>query len=118
MKKTDTEKMKERKAQIAQLITLNCVAVASFVVGARTKYKSYDAFWKSVGYQVQNMAALERGERTIPMEVAELICEVHGASRNFVFGNTGEMWGQQELMKRVEKLEGRMVVLEKLVKVK
>ena len=106
------------KEQVAADVTRNYLLLADFVVGKTGPVKSYSQFAELTLLQPQNFSPIHKGERKVPLECAVKACEVFGCSYAFMFGNLGEMFGKDDVMKRVLTLEERVAYLEKKFGVK
>jgi len=100
------------KEDVATDVTRNYLLLADFVVGKSRPVKSYKDFATLTLLQHQNFSPIHKGDRKVPLECAVKACEIFGCSFDFMFGNLGEMFGKDDVMKKVLDLEERMNYLE------
>lgn len=101
------------KEEIQNDITSNYLMLADFIVRKSGPVKTYSAFCEMTGLHSQNFSSIQKRERNVPMDVAVKACEVTGCSYSFMFGNMGEIFGKDDVMRRVLDLEERIVHLER-----
>ena len=106
------------KDEIQKELTYKFRLVADFYIGPMSQFKTAQAFCEFVEYTSQNMNALKKGRRWVPMEVAVLCCIKLGVSYSFMFGNSTQMHGEEEAKRRIDNHEIRITNIEKLLKVK
>lgn len=100
------------KEQIAKDITRNYLLLADFVVGKTKPVKSYSQFAEFTLLNPTNFTSIHKGKRNVPLECAVKACEVFNCSYAFMFGNLGEIFGKDDVMERVLRLEERVDYLE------
>lgn len=102
------------KEEIQQDITTNYLLLADFAVRKTGPVKTYGDFCKMTGLGPTNFSAIQKRERNVPMESAVKACEVFDCSYSFMFGNVGEMFGKDDVMRRVLDLQERVEYLERI----
>ncbi len=113
-----TKNEKYDKEKLLDELTYRFLLVADFYIGPTSKFKSAKEFCDYVQYTSQNFTALKRRERHVPIEVAIITCRKLGVNYAYMFGDGTQMFGEQEAMQRIERLEVRMKAVESILKTK
>jgi hypothetical protein len=105
------------KPQIEDSVTMNYLLLADFVVRKTGPIPSYQKFAELTGVG-SNLSEIRTGKRKVPFIAAVLACEIFGCSSEWMFMNKGEMYGKEDLARRVSDLEDRLDKVERKVFIK
>lgn len=104
------------KQQIEDSIATNYFLLADFVVKKTGPVKTYGEFARLTG--CANLSEIRKGDRGLPLVSAVLACEIFSCSPEWMFMNTGEMFGKEDVARRTLDLEERVSIIEKKLKIK
>lgn len=101
------------REQLQDEVTRNFLLLIEFVVNKTGPVKTYAQAARMISMEPGNLTKIQQGLRTLPYEAAIRACDVFGCSYNYMFRSEGEMFGKDEVMRQLLKLQARMEAVEK-----
>lgn len=104
------------KSKYLEQVTSKFIIAANFFIGPRNRFKNIKQFAEYMEYAPSNMSSIIRGERNVPLEYAVILSKKLNINLYYLMGDSSDMFGNEEVMKRLQRIEKQLENHEQLLK--